>query len=59
MKSLLKRVNTLHLEMETVSKEMEKKVSAKEAPALGPYGYKEGDVMKNIPGTLASLGNFF
>jgi nitrate reductase NapA len=40
------------LEMETVSKEMEKKVSAKEAPALEPYGYKEGDVMKNIPGTL-------
>ena len=40
------------LEMETISKEMEKKVSAKEAPALAPYGYKEGDVMKNIPGTL-------
>ncbi|DAB40515.1 MAG TPA: periplasmic nitrate reductase subunit alpha [Sulfurovum sp. UBA12169] len=41
------------LEMETVSKEMEKTISAKEAPALEPYGYKEGDVMKNIPGTLA------
>lgn len=40
------------LEMETISKEMEKKVSAKEAPSLEPYGYKEGDVMKNIPGTL-------
>ncbi len=39
-------------EMETISKEMEKKVSAKEAPALAPYGYKEGDVMKNTPGTL-------
>ncbi len=38
--------------METISKEMEKKVSAKEAPSLEPYGYKEGDVMKNIPGTL-------
>ncbi len=40
------------LEMETISKEMSKKVSAKEAPALAPYGYKEGDVMKNTPGTL-------
>ncbi len=40
------------LEMETISKEMEKKVSAKEAPSLEPYGYKEGDMMKNIPGTL-------
>jgi len=40
------------LEMETISKEMEKKISAKEAPSLEPYGYKEGDVMKNIPGTL-------
>ena len=39
-------------EMETVSHEMEKKVSAKEAPALAPYGYKEGDVMKNTGGTL-------
>ena len=39
-------------EMETISKEMEKKVSAKEAPALEPYGYKEGDVMKNTAGTL-------
>ena len=39
-------------EMETISKEMKKKVSAKEAPALEPYGYKEGDVMENIPGTL-------
>lgn len=40
------------LEMETVSKEMEKKVSAKEAPALEPYGYKEGDTIKHKPGTL-------
>ena len=32
--------------METISKEMTKIVSAKEAPALEPYGYKEGDVMK-------------
>lgn len=40
------------LEMETVSKEMQKVVSAKEAPALEPYGYKEGDVMKNTGGTL-------
>ena len=40
------------LEMETISKEMSKKVSAKEAPALAPYGYKEGDVMKHTPGTL-------
>ncbi len=40
------------LEMETISKEMEKKVSAKEAPALAPYGYKEGDTMKNTAGTL-------
>ena len=40
--------------METVGKEMEKVVSEKEAPALEPYGYKAGDVMKNIPGTLNS-----
>ena len=40
------------LEMETVSKEMEKKVSAKEAPALAPYGLKEGDTMKHTAGTL-------
>ena len=39
-------------EMETISKEMSKVVSAKEAPALAPYGYKEGDVMKHTPGTL-------
>ena len=35
------------LEMEIISKEMSKVVSAKEAPALKPYGYKEGDVMVN------------
>ena len=40
------------LEMEIISKEMTNKVSAKEAPALEPYGYKEGDTMKNNPGTL-------
>jgi len=40
------------LEMETINKEMQKKVSAKEAPALAPFGYKEGDVMKNTAGTL-------
>ena len=40
------------LEMETVSKEMSKKISAKEAPSLEPYGYKEGDTMKNTAGTL-------
>ena len=39
-------------EMEIIKKEMAKKVSAKEAPALAPYGYKEGDVMKNTAGTL-------
>jgi len=39
-------------EMETIAHEMEKKVSADEAPALAPYGYKEGDVMKNTAGTL-------
>ncbi len=39
-------------EMETINHEMEKKVSATEAPALAPYGYKEGDVMKNTGGTL-------
>ena len=40
------------LEMETINKEMKKKVSAKEAPALAPFGYKEGDIMENTPGTL-------
>ncbi len=39
-------------EMETINHEMAKKVSADEAPALAPYGYKEGDVMKNTGGTL-------
>ncbi len=36
-------------EMETISKEMKKVVSATEAPALAPFGYKEGDVMVNKP----------
>ncbi len=40
-------------EMKIINKEMAKKVSDLEAPALKPYGYKEGDVMKNTPGTLA------
>jgi len=40
------------LEMETISKEMKKVVSATEAPALAPYGYKEGDVMENKPAGL-------
>ncbi len=39
-------------EMETVSKEMQKVISKKEAPALVPYGYKEGEVMKNNPAGL-------
>ncbi|WP_108061847.1 nitrate reductase catalytic subunit NapA [Poseidonibacter lekithochrous] len=39
-------------EMETISKEMEKVVSKDEAPALAPYGYKEGDVMVNKPAGL-------
>ena len=40
------------LEMETVSKEMKTIVSAKEAPALEPFGYKEGDVMEHKPAGL-------
>ncbi len=39
-------------EMEIIKKEMAKKVSPLEAPALEPYGYKAGDEMKNTPGTL-------
>ncbi|MFA9373191.1 MAG: nitrate reductase catalytic subunit NapA [Poseidonibacter sp.] len=39
-------------EMETISKEMSKIVSADEAPALEPYGYKEGDKMVNKPAGL-------
>jgi len=39
-------------EMETISKEMKKVVSAAEAPALKPFGYKEGDVMENKPAGL-------
>jgi len=39
-------------EMEIIKKEMAKKVSDLEAPALAPYGYKAGDEMKNTPGTL-------
>ena len=39
-------------EMETVSKEMSKIVSEKEAPALAPYGYKAGDKMVNKPAGL-------
>lgn len=40
------------LEMETVGKEMKTIVSAKEAPALEPFGYKEGDVMEHKPAGL-------
>lgn len=40
------------LEMETISKEMSKVVSATEGPALEPFGYKEGDTMTNMGGTL-------
>ncbi len=39
-------------EMETISKEMKKVVSEKEAPALAPYGYKAGDTMVNKPAGL-------
>jgi nitrate reductase NapA len=39
-------------EMETVSKEMQKVVSKDEAPALAPYGYKEGEIMINKPAGL-------
>ena len=40
------------LEMETVNEEMVHTVSANEAPALEPYGYKEGDKMVNKPAGL-------
>ena len=40
------------LEMETINKEMTTTVSAKEGPALEPFGYKEGDTMKHTGGTL-------
>lgn len=40
-------------EMEIIKKEMSKVVSGKEAPALAPFGYKEGDTMKHRSGTLA------
>jgi nitrate reductase NapA len=39
-------------EMETMNQEMNHIVSAKEAPALEPYGYKEGDNMVNKPSGL-------
>ena len=39
-------------ELETINKEVSKVVSADEAPALAPYGYKEGDVMVNKPAGL-------
>jgi len=41
------------LEMETLSKEMRKVVSEKEAPALEPFGYKAGDMMEMKPAGLA------
>lgn len=40
------------LEMETINQEMKKVISAKEAPALEPFGYKEGDTMVNKPAGL-------
>jgi nitrate reductase NapA len=40
------------LEMEIISKEMKTTVSQKEGPALEPYGYKAGDTMNHVPGTL-------
>ena len=40
------------LEMQTVSKEMSKIVSEKEAPALKPFGYKAGDNMQMKPAGL-------
>jgi len=39
-------------EMQTIRQEMKHTVVAEEAPALAPYGYKEGQVMENTPGTL-------
>lgn len=39
-------------EMEIISKEMKTTVSQTEAPALAPYGYKEGDTMNHTAGTL-------
>ncbi|WP_200763967.1 nitrate reductase catalytic subunit NapA [Nitrosophilus alvini] len=39
-------------EMETIKQEMEHVVSEDEAPALEPYGYKAGDVIKHKGGTL-------
>lgn len=39
-------------EMETIKEEMTHTVSANEAPALKPYGYKEGDKMVNKPAGL-------
>ena len=39
-------------EMETLKEEMVHTVSATEAPALKPYGYKEGDKMVNKPAGL-------
>ncbi len=40
-------------ELEIIKKEMQKVVSSIEAPALAPYGYKEGDVMVNKNAGLA------
>ena len=40
------------LEMETINHEMETIVSEKEGPALEPFGYKAGDVMKHKPAGL-------
>ena len=40
------------LEIEIMNKEARKVISKAEAPALAPYGYKEGDVMVNKPAGL-------
>jgi nitrate reductase NapA len=40
-------------EMEIISKEMQKVVSNTEAPALAPYGYKQGDIIVNKNAGLA------
>jgi nitrate reductase NapA len=48
----LKEGHYTEKEMEVLRKEMKKIVSATEAPALKPFGYKEGDMMENKPAGL-------
>jgi len=45
----LKEYKYTEKEMEVLKKEMKKVVSETEAPALRPFGYKEGDMMENEP----------